>query len=84
VQPESYALLENNGVTLWLDAPFEVIRRRVPSDGSRPLAADAEKFQALYAARREQYRLADHRVEVESDDPEVTVNAILALKLFGL
>src|SRR5689334_8840974 len=40
VQADNYALLENNGLTLFLDAPFELIQRRVPADGSRPLAMD--------------------------------------------
>ncbi|MDQ6705626.1 MAG: shikimate kinase, partial [Acidobacteriota bacterium] len=40
VQPENYALLSNNGVSVWLDCPFDVIRRRVANDSSRPLARD--------------------------------------------
>ena len=83
VQPNNYALLENNGVTLWLDAPFELVRKRVAADGSRPLATDAIKFQELFVARRNAYQLADHRVAIESEDAEVTVDAIIALQLFG-
>jgi len=84
VRPENYALLENNGVTLWLDAPFELIRKRVPADGSRPLATDPVKFRELFDSRRKLYQLADHRVTIESEDPEVNVNAIIALQLFGI
>jgi shikimate kinase len=83
VRPENYALLENNGVTLWLDAPFELIQKRVPSDGSRPLATDPVKFRQLFDERRNLYRLADHRITIESEDPAVNVDAIIALHLFG-
>ena len=83
VQPDNYALLENNGVTLWLDAPFEMIRKRVPADGARPLATDPDKFRELFETRRELYKLADQRVVIESEDPEKNVDAIIALRLFG-
>jgi shikimate kinase len=84
VQPDNYALLENNGVTLWLDAPFELIQKRVPADGTRPLATDPARFFELFEARRKQYQLADHSIRIEDDDPEVNVDAIIALKLFGV
>jgi shikimate kinase len=83
VRPDNYALLENNGVTLWLDAPFELIRRRVPADGTRPLAADPQGFRDLFDSRRTGYEKADHRVPIESEDPEVTIDSIMALQLFG-
>jgi len=83
VSPDNYALLENNGVTLWLDAPFELIQRRVPADGTRPLAMDPQKFRELFEARRSLYQLADHRVHIESEDAEVNVDAIISLRLFG-
>jgi shikimate kinase len=83
VRPDNYALLENNGVTLWLDAPFELVRKRVQADGTRPLAADPEKFRELFEARRAGYQMADHRIPIVSEDPEVTVDSIIELQLFG-
>jgi shikimate kinase len=83
VRPDNFALLENNGVTLWLDAPFELIRKRVLSDGSRPLAADPLQFRELFETRLSGYELADHRVPIVSEDPEVTIDSIIALQLFG-
>ena len=70
-------LLENNGVTVWLDCPFEVVHRRVALASHRPLARDPRQFAALYQARREAYALADVRVPIESDDPAAVVEAIL-------
>jgi shikimate kinase len=84
VQPDNYALLENNGVTLFLDAPFELIQRRVPADGSRPLAMNPAKFRELFDARRSLYQLADHQIPIVDEDPEINVNSIMALKLFGI
>ena len=75
-------LLAGNGITVWLDCPFERIRsrasRRAPHGPVRPLARDPEKFAALYHARREHYCLADVHIPIDSDDPERTVDAILA------
>ena len=70
-------LLENNGVTVWLDCPFEVVERRVALASHRPLARDPRQFAALYRARREVYALAHVRVPIESDDPAAVLAAIL-------
>ena len=71
-------LLENNGVTVWLDCPFELVRSRVALASHRPLARDPHQFAALYQARREAYSRADVRVPIESDDPASVVEAILS------
>ncbi|MGD0774942.1 MAG: shikimate kinase [Candidatus Solibacter sp.] len=80
--PENRLLLRNNGIAVWLDCPFETVQRRVAHATHRPLARDPQAFAALYAARRDHYRLADVHVPVSSDDPEITVAAILAHPLF--
>ena len=76
-QESNRKLLDNNGITVWLDCPFEVVERRVKENADRPLARDADRFAELFAARRDTYRLAELHVPIESDDPEVTVAAIL-------
>jgi shikimate kinase len=76
--PGNRLLLENNGITVWLDCPFETVQHRVAQATHRPLARDPEAFAALSHARRGHYRLADVRVPISSDDPEITVAAILA------
>jgi shikimate kinase len=75
-------LLSDNGLAVWLDCPFHIVERRVAKASHRPLAQDPEKFAALYEARREAYRAADIHVAIESDDPEVTVDAIVRHPLF--
>ncbi len=81
-QPDNYALVEDNGVSIWLDIPLELARRRVEQDTNRPLARDPEKFEQLYQDRRASYARADYRIEVTGDDPEAVVEAILRLPVF--
>jgi shikimate kinase len=74
---ETRGLLAANGVSIWLDCPLATVHARLAQQSHRPLARDREKLDALYAARRDVYQLADARVEIETDDPDVTVQAIL-------
>jgi shikimate kinase len=76
--PTNRELLRGNGVSVWLDCPFETVQRRVAQATHRPLARDPVAFAALYVMRREAYAQADLRIAVESDDPEAAVDAILA------
>ncbi len=74
-------LIAGNGISVWLDCPFDRIRSRLqgaPHGPVRPLAQDPEKFAALYHARREHYCLTDVHIPIDSDDAERTVDAILA------
>jgi len=78
-------MLENNGVTVWLDCPFEFVQRRVARQHGgalRPLARDPEKFAALWESRREIYRLADVHVPITCDEVDEAVAAILASPVF--
>lgn len=81
-RPENYELLEQNGVTVWLDCPLAIIRHRVAESSHRPLARDPKKFELLYYARRESYARADYRVKISGDDPQVAVDALLKLPIF--
>ena len=82
-RPENLELLEDHGVTVWLDCPLEMARRRVLAEGAdRPLARDPRKFGELYEARRPGYARAEYRIEAASDDPHPVVEAIRALPIF--
>lgn len=83
VQPGNRELLENNGVTLWLDCPLELIQRRLNGDTSRPLAAQANGLGRLYDDRRPIYSYADYRVEVDTEDVSELIRRILKLPLFA-
>jgi len=77
ISPGNRQLMEDHGMTIWLDCPFELVKRRVAQAPRRPLVRDLEKLAALYELRREIYRLADMRISADCDDAEAVVNAIL-------
>lgn len=83
VQPDNRELLQNNGVTLWLDCPLDVIQRRLNGDMARPLAAQPNGLGRLYEDRRPLYSRADYRVEVDTEDVTELIHRILKLPLFG-
>ncbi len=76
-QPENRRILEDRGVTVWLDCPFEVVSRRTARAAHRPLARDPEKLAVLFQSRRESYALADIHITIQTDDPADVVEAIL-------
>jgi shikimate kinase len=82
VQEANVQVVRDNGVVIWLDAPLDLIRRRVGAEMHRPLARDHVKFADLYAARESAYARADYRIEITGDDPSDAVAAILNLPLF--
>jgi shikimate kinase len=81
-EQNNYELLENNGITVWLDCSLEIARSRVSENDARPLARDPERFAQLFEMRRKYYSRADYRVEITSDDPGVAVRQIIELPLF--
>jgi shikimate kinase len=82
VQAGNRELLENNGVTVWLDCPLETIERRLNGDESRPLA-QANGLGRLYEDRRPLYSQADYRVEIDTEDVTELIQRILKLPLFA-
>ena len=63
VDPQNRALINADGLSVWLDVPLERIISRVPADGRRPLAADRTEFERLYASRRAAYEQAQLRID---------------------
>jgi len=76
-------LVLNHGVTVWLDAPFDLIERRIAEETHRPLARDPVRMKHLFDQRREAYARADFRIEIGHDDPAAIASRILALPLFS-
>jgi shikimate kinase len=79
---ENYALVANNGVTVWLDCAIEHIERRIRHHTHRPLARDPEHLRRLFETRRGGYARADFRIEIRDDDAAAAVASVLALPLF--
>ena len=59
-----------------------MVRKRLGEDSTRPLAANRNGLERLFAERRPSYALANHRIDVDTDDPSVSVERLLALPIF--
>ena len=82
LRPENWELIQNNGVTVWLDCPLDIVRRRLGDDVTRPLARDRAGLAKLYTIRRPLYSRADFRIEIDSDDAGDAAHRILRLPIF--
>jgi len=69
---ENRELMSRLGITVWLDAPFELCWERIESSRTqRPLAPERESAEALYDSRRPVYGLAQIRIDShETTGPE--------------
>jgi shikimate kinase len=63
VAAENRAAINRDGFSVWLDVPLARVIDRLPPDGRRPLAADREQLERLYAARRLAYQQAHLRLD---------------------
>ena len=82
IQERNWKMIGNNGITLWLDCSLETVRRRLGDDTTRPLAANRNGLDQLFADRRALYARADYRIKVDTDHVNEIVQRILALPLF--
>lgn len=76
MDPENRAAINRDGVSIWLDVPFEMLVARMPQDGRRPLAADRQAMERLFAARMTGYHAARFRVDGSARPEEVAERII--------
>jgi shikimate kinase len=76
VDPQNRAVINHDGVSVWLDVPLDRLIARVPADGRRPLAADRVEFERLYFARRAAYEQAHLRIDAAAGS-EAAVERLL-------
>ena len=74
---ENRAAINLDGLSVWLDVPFETVLTRIPADGRRPLAADRLQMERLFAARQTAYAQAHLRVDAGSSRAEEIAERIL-------
>jgi len=77
MDPENRAAINMDGVSVWLDVPFEELLARIPSDGSRPLAADRAQMERLFAVRVAAYSTAAVRINAADAHAEEVADRIL-------
>ncbi|HTU46514.1 MAG TPA: shikimate kinase [Bryobacteraceae bacterium] len=82
VQAKNWEIIQNNGVTVWLDCQLETVRQRLGDGVTRPLAQDHGALAQLFEDRRPLYARADFRIDVDTDDVGKIVGKILALPIF--
>ena len=77
VDPENQALINRDGLSVWLDVPLPEVISRIPADGRRPLAADRERLERLYAARALAYERAHVHLDAGRTPVEGLVEQVL-------
>jgi shikimate kinase len=77
VEAENRALINRDGLSIWLDVPLDELIERLPSDGRRPLATDRLQFERLYDARRVAYQQAQLHLPAGRAPVEALVEQIL-------
>lgn len=77
LDPETRAAINADGLSVWIDVPFDVLLNRIPSDGRRPLASDRVKMAVLYESRRLAYEQAQLHLDASRARPEELVEHII-------
>jgi shikimate kinase len=75
--PDNRALINADGVSVWIDVPLDTLLARAPSDGRRPLAADRETMSALFQSRRVAYQQAHLRLDATRSSVDELVERLL-------
>jgi shikimate kinase len=76
-RPENREIIHSSGVSIWLDAPTELILERGGRGAHRPLWAGAEKAKILLDKRLPHYRMADVRFDVNTWSPEEAAEKLI-------
>lgn len=74
---DNRAAMNLDGLSIWLDVPFEALIGRLPADGRRPLAADRAQMERLFALRQTAYAQAHVRIDAGSAAPEEIAERIV-------
>lgn len=74
---ENRAIINRDGLSVWIDVPLTSIVDRVPADGRRPLAADRVQFERLFEARRAAYQHAHVRLDAGGAAVDALVEQLL-------
>src|SRR5829696_811352 len=70
MDPENRTAINMDGLSIWLDVPFQEVLTRLPADGRRPLAADVTQMERLFAVRQAAYANARVRIDARGAHPE--------------
>ena len=77
MDPDNRAAMNLDGLSVWLDVPFDRLLARIPADGRRPLAADREQMERLFTMRQSAYAQAHLRVDAGAAQAEELAEQIV-------
>jgi shikimate kinase len=77
MDPDNRAAINLDGLSVWLDVPFDVVLSRIPADGRRPLAADRVQMERLFALRQAGYAQAHVRIDAQHAPAEEIAERIM-------
>ena len=77
IDAENRAAINADGVSVWIDVPFDVLLTRIPADGRRPLANDRVQMAMLYESRRLAYQQAQLRLDASRAHTEELVEQLI-------
>jgi shikimate kinase len=77
VDPDNRAAINADGVSVWLDLPFDQLLARIPPDGRRPMATDLTQMTLLYEGRRLAYEQAHIRLDAARLRPEELIEELV-------
>lgn len=77
MEADNRAAMNMDGVSIWLDVPFDLLLARLPADGRRPLAADRHQMERLFALRRTAYMQAHVHIDAGAAPPEEIAELIM-------
>ena len=75
---ENRKTINLDGLSVWLDVPFEELLARIRNDGRRPLAADRAAMERLFMLRVAAYSTARIRIDASGVPAEEVAERILA------
>src|SRR5262249_29460481 len=85
MRAENRELMSRLGITVWLDAPFELCWRRIQDDGStRPLAPDEATAKTRYEGRLALYRQASIHIPINQSHSPDDISETIVGKLTSL
>jgi len=76
---ENRQSINADGLSVWLDVPFDEVLTRLPADPRRPLSGDRAAMERLYLARRPAYQQAHVRIDAYGRPVPAIVEEIVAV-----
>ena len=78
---ENIQFIQSEGMSVYLSAPYALLRARIGSKDDRPLFRDDLATHELYANRIRYYRMSDLTIEIRDDETPAEIAERLMLEL---